>query len=67
MATIWNGWYWHLGLASFVAMSSAIAAKSDCVLAQVTPDVTLGAESSVVTPTNVNGLPGNQESSAGQA
>ena len=60
MATIGNGWYWHLGLASLLAVGGAIAALSDCVLAQVTPDVTLGAESSVVTPTNVNGLPGNQ-------
>lgn len=60
MATIWNGWYWHLGLASLLAVGGAIATKSDCALAQVTPDGTLGAESSVVTPTNVNGLPSNQ-------
>ncbi len=26
MATIWNGWYWRLGLASFLAMGGAIAA-----------------------------------------
>ena len=41
-------------------MGSAIASSGDCVLAQVTPDGTLGTESSVVTPINVNGLPGEQ-------
>ncbi len=60
MATIWSGWYWHLGLASLLAMGGAIATLSDCALAQVTPDGTLGAESSVVTPTNVNGIPSEQ-------
>lgn len=49
MATIWSGWYWHLGLASLLAMGGAIA-SGNCAHAQVTPDVTLGAESSVVTP-----------------
>ena len=60
MAKSCRGWYWRLGLASFVAMGGVIASSEDCVLAQVTPDNTLGAESSVVTPTNVNGLPGEQ-------
>ena len=60
MAKSCGGWYWHLGVASFVAMGGVIASSRDCVLAQVTPDGTLGAESSVVTPTNVNGLPSNQ-------
>jgi filamentous hemagglutinin family protein len=41
-------------------MSFAIASFGDCALAQIKPDGTLGAESSVVTPTNVNGLPTNQ-------
>ena len=41
-------------------MAYAIADSGNCVLSQVTPDGSLGAESSVVTPTNVNGLPGNQ-------
>ena len=40
-------------------MGGAIASSGDCILAQVIPDGTLGAESSVVTPTNVNGLPGD--------
>ncbi len=60
MAISCGGWYWHLGVASFVAMGGVIASSGNCVLAQVTPDGTLGAESSVVTPTNVNGLPGDQ-------
>ena len=60
MAISCGGWYWHLGLASLVAMGGAIAASGSCIHAQVTPDGTLGAESSVVTPTNVNGLPGEQ-------
>ena len=41
-------------------MGGAIAFNGDYAHAQVTPDGTLGAESSVVTPTNVNGLPGEQ-------
>ena len=52
--------YWRLGLASFVAMSYAIASSGNCAHAQVIPDETLGAEGSVVTPTNINGLPGEQ-------
>jgi len=61
MAIVWNGWYWHLGLASLLAVGGAIAAKSDCALAQITPDGTLGAESSVVTPNvDINGLPSDQ-------
>ena len=41
-------------------MGGAIAFFGDCVLAQITPDDTLGADSSVVTPTNINGLPTQQ-------
>ncbi len=48
MATFWNGWYAHLGLASFVAMSGAIA-SGNCAKAQVTPDGTL-PNNSIVTP-----------------
>ena len=60
MTSIWGEGFWKFAGASFVAMVSAIAALSDCALAQITPDGTMGAESSVVTPTNANGLPGNQ-------
>ena len=60
MAKSCGGWYWRLGLASLVVIGGAIASSGDYAHAQVTPDGTLGAESSVVTPTNVNGLPGEQ-------
>ena len=59
MAKSCGGWYWRLGIASFVVMGGAIAFFGNCAIAQVTPDGTLGAESSVVTPTNVN-VPGEQ-------
>ncbi len=59
MAKSCHGWYWRLGSAIFVAMGGALAYFGNCAHAQVTPDGTLGAESSVVTPTNVNGLPGD--------
>ena len=60
MAQRWGGWYWHLGLASFLGMGGAIAASGNCALAQITPDGTLGAESSVVKLTNIDGLPTQQ-------
>ena len=61
-----RSWYWNLGLASSLAISGAlvrvavlfpIAFWGECALAQITPDATLGAESSVVMPTNINGVP----------
>ena len=69
MTPIWREGFWKLRVASFVAMGGALALGGglspiaffgNCAHAQVTPDGTLGAESSVVTPTNVNGLPGEQ-------
>ena len=36
------------------------ATSFDCALAQITPDATLGAERSVVTPTNIYGLPSDR-------
>jgi filamentous hemagglutinin family protein len=51
MASSWNVWYWRLAGASLFAMGYAIASSEDCALAQITPDGTLGAESSIVTPT----------------
>ncbi len=41
-------------------MGGVIACFGGGAIAQITPDGTLGAESSVVTPTNVNGVPSNQ-------
>lgn len=50
----WRHWSWRFGLVS-VAMGGVIA--SDCVLAQITPDDTLGTESSVVTITPSSAQP----------
>ena len=53
-----QGW-WKFRLVS-VLIGGAIAASSDgCAFAQIAPDATLGAESSVVTPNNVGGIPGD--------
>ena len=49
-----------LKLVNFVVIGGAITWSGNCAHAQVTPDGTLGTESSVLTPTNVNGLPGSQ-------
>jgi len=51
---------WKLGLASSLAISCAIASSGDCAFAQITPDVTLGAERSVVTSDVIKGLPSNR-------
>jgi len=52
-----SGWYWKL-LANGLATISAIAFSRDCTLAQITPDGTLGAEGSVITPNvTINNLP----------
>lgn len=59
MATSCSISYWHWVGASLLAIGYVIADSRNCVLAQITPDGTLGAESSIVTPTNVNGLPGD--------
>jgi filamentous hemagglutinin family protein len=61
MTTSWRSWGWKLGPASSLAVGGAIARLGDCALAQITPDTTLGAESSVVTPNVViNGLPSDR-------
>jgi filamentous hemagglutinin family protein len=41
---------WQLGVAGFLAISGVITSGADRTLAQITPDATLGAEGSVVTP-----------------
>ncbi len=56
MTTNCRTWYWRLGLASFLAIGGAIAVSGNCAKAQITPDATLGAESSVVIPL-ATGLP----------
>ena len=61
MTTSARSWGWRLGIASWLAMGGASATSLNCAHAQITPDGTLGAESSVVTPpTNIDGLPTEQ-------
>ena len=52
---------WKLGLASVLAAQGAIASSPDCARAQITPDGTLGAEGSIITPNvNAGGLPADR-------
>lgn len=50
MVHCWKSLGWRLGLVSLLGMGYAIASLGDCARAQITPDGTLGAESSVVAP-----------------
>lgn len=43
-------WYWKLGIVSSLAICGAITSSENSTFAQIIPDSTLGAESSVVTP-----------------
>lgn len=52
MTQSWRSWGWKLAGTSWLAIGGAIAFSWDCTLAQITPDGTLGAENSVVTPLN---------------
>ncbi len=56
-----SGRCWKLGLASSLAISTALTSFDNCALAQIRPDSTLGAESSVVTSNVIiNGLPSDR-------
>jgi filamentous hemagglutinin family protein len=56
-----NQFYWQLGLAGFLAIGGAMAPICARAVAQIIPDSTLGAESSVVTPNvDINGSPNDQ-------
>ncbi len=59
MPQSWRSRCWQLGLVGSLAVGGLIA-SGDCALAQITPDSTLGAESSAVIPTNIKGLPSDQ-------
>ena len=48
--------FWHLKLLSSVAISGVIAISGDPIFAQVLPDSSLGAESSIVKSVTVNGI-----------
>jgi filamentous hemagglutinin family protein len=52
---------WNLGVALTLGISGAIAFSGNPATAQITPDKTLGAERSIVTPNlNIRGLPADQ-------
>jgi filamentous hemagglutinin family protein len=53
-----SSWGWKLGLVSALAID--VASSGNCANAQITPDATLGAESSVVAPDVINGLPSDR-------
>lgn len=57
-----SDWCCKLRLISSLAIGGAIISTffGNCAFAQPTPDTTLGAESSVVTPTTINGFPSDQ-------
>ena len=53
---------WWLSLAVLLAIGESLTVGSNCTLAQITPDATLGTERSVVTPNvNIRGLPADSE------
>ena len=63
MNTSAQRWYWKLGLTSFLALGGSLSLTAfleNLAVAQIAPDDTLGAESSVVTPSVVNDIPSNQ-------
>ncbi|MUG97803.1 filamentous hemagglutinin N-terminal domain-containing protein [Scytonema sp. UIC 10036] len=43
-------WCWRLGVASFLALGEVSLSSGDYIRAQIIPDDTLGAESSILTP-----------------
>ncbi len=53
-------WCCKFLLTSSLAISGANATFENCALTQITPDATLGGESSVVTPKVINGFPSDQ-------
>ncbi|WP_256973238.1 S-layer family protein [Nostoc sp. T09] len=62
MGLIWSNWCCRFRVASFVAGCAAVCyASGDFALAQITPDSTLGAESSMLTPNvSIDGLPADR-------
>ena len=61
MAKRWKCRGWWLSLTIWLTMGESMTGFSNPTLAQMTPDTTLGAESSVVTPNvNMRGLPADR-------
>lgn len=56
----WRDRGWQFGIALALGISGAIASSGNRTLAQITPDTSLGAESSVVTPNVINSIPSDQ-------
>jgi len=60
MTQSWNAQFWKLGLASSFVIGGVLAYSSNFAVAQIIGDATLGAASSVITPTNINSLPSDR-------
>ncbi len=56
----WQDRGWRFGIVLALGISGAIASSGNRTLAQITPDTSLGAESSVVTPNVINSIPSDQ-------
>lgn len=59
MESQWQRRWFQLGLAAACGIAGSVAPRPDSATAQITPDETLGAERSQLTPSdNIRGLPG---------
>lgn len=55
-----NSWCCKLGIVSTLAIVGVLTFFESCALAQIQNDVTLGSESSIITPNPINGQPIDQ-------
>lgn len=61
MALSVRHWCWRLGVAIFLAFGEVSLSSGDYISAQIIPDDTLGAETSILTPNiNVDNIPADQ-------
>jgi filamentous hemagglutinin family protein len=61
MGLSWSNWCWWFRVTSFLAICAMYPVSGDFAKAQITPDSTLGAESSQLIPNvSVDGLPADQ-------
>ena len=57
MSTDWRAWFWKSSIAIALALGGVtVPGWESMVSAQIIPDETLGAESSVVTPDRIKGI-----------